>query len=259
MIPDFDPAWRDYHDELVSRGHARRRQLSAVIVGLARNLSFRLPNACRLLDSVGSGFAVSRVAVFENDSGDNTRDELLKYSQQQQTHAEVVILGATRGDPIWPQTRDLSRAQAMAGYRAECQEYVRRNPADVVLVLDLDVADYSDAGLSHTLGNDDWDFVGSYGLAMVREQRVQFDVWAFRDVLHPEPHTRFEINPRHYRLGWPIFPVLSCFGGLGVYRGEAYLAGTYSGGDCEHVQFHKSIQAAGYRRFFLNPNQYVLY
>ena len=49
----------------------------------------------------------------------------------------------------------------------------------------------------------------------------------------------------------------SAFGGLCLYRREAYLAGVYEGGDCEHVFHHKAMQKAGYQ-LFLNPgSRYV--
>jgi len=40
-----------------------------------------------------------------------------------------------------------------------------------------------------------------------------------------------------------------------VYDAEAYLSGTYSGEDCEHVTLHRSIVSRDpFRRFGLNPS-----
>ena len=54
-------------------------------------------------------------------------------------------------------------------------------------------------------------------------------------------------------------PVHSCFGGIGLYRMEAWLAARYSGDDCEHVTLHRRMREAGYGRQFLNPSQIALY
>jgi hypothetical protein len=63
-----------------------------------------------------------------------------------------------------------------------------------------------------------------------------------------------------YLRGESLFPLTSCFGGLGVYRMKAFAAGEYdSGTDIEHVPFHRSMRQNGYGRVFLNPSQITLY
>jgi hypothetical protein len=56
-----------------------------------------------------------------------------------------------------------------------------------------------------------------------------------------------------------LVPVTSCFGGLGIYRMQAYAAGRYADDDLEHAAFHRSLLARGHRRLFLNPSQIVVY
>jgi hypothetical protein len=46
----------------------------------------------------------------------------------------------------------------------------------------------------------------------------------------------------------------SAFGQLAVYETHYYLLGTYSGTDCEHVTFHRSINEQAYFEFGLNPS-----
>jgi hypothetical protein len=53
-------------------------------------------------------------------------------------------------------------------------------------------------------------------------------------------------------VGSPPFPMNSAFGGLAVYQTKAFLAGGYSGEDCEHVPHHRRMREAGYQ-MFLNP------
>ena len=56
-----------------------------------------------------------------------------------------------------------------------------------------------------------------------------------------------------------MVPVTSCFGGLGIYRTEALLAGCYGARDCEHIDLHRSMREKGFTRTFLNPSQITLY
>jgi hypothetical protein len=55
-------------------------------------------------------------------------------------------------------------------------------------------------------------------------------------------------------VGSPPIRMNSAFGGLAVYRTEAFTAPGvhYAGGDCEHVALHKSMRQAGYG-LWLNP------
>jgi hypothetical protein len=62
-----------------------------------------------------------------------------------------------------------------------------------------------------------------------------------------------------WKRGDPLVAVYSCFGGLGVYRMEAVLGARYSGEDCEHVTFHRSMREQGFGRMFLNPHQITLH
>jgi hypothetical protein len=57
----------------------------------------------------------------------------------------------------------------------------------------------------------------------------------------------------HPRVGGPPIEFHSAFGQLAVYRADAYLRGKYSGEDCEHVAFARSIKQPD-TRLGLNPS-----
>ena len=51
-----------------------------------------------------------------------------------------------------------------------------------------------------------------------------------------------------------LIEVDSAFGGLGIYKKEAFISATYIGSEdgkdiCEHVPFHRSLKKKGYRLF----------
>jgi hypothetical protein len=132
------------------------------------------------------------------------------------------------------------------------------DPTDYVLVLDLDIGQYSRAGLAHSLSHE-FDVMGSNGLYLSKGQYIQNDVWAWRRPGDPTPLTLRDVHPIVPPVGAPLIPLLSCFGGMALYRYAAYTSAVYMGGDCEHVPFHRSLVAQGYDRIFLNPSQIVLY
>ena len=93
-----------------------------------------------------------------------------------------------------------------------------------------------------------------------------YDLWALRGV--GQPRCYFDTYRNGYG-GWgyswlpPVGSnpaiVASAFGGLCIYRTEAYLRGTYAGEeDVEHVPFHQSIAKATYQNIYLNPSQRMI-
>ena len=141
----------------------------------------------------------------------------------------------------------------MAEYRNRYRRYVLEHfgTFDHVLVTDTDLAGgWSFDGLANTFGQDDWDFVGSYGLerghSALGVDWLHFDAWAFRALGHPEPHSNVEVNAIVFDRGEPMLPVLSCFGGMGVYRMNAIESAEYGGPDLEHATLHARMRKGGY-------------
>ena len=259
---DFAPMDFSRIEEYSSRvqaGYGRMRDAKAVLCGLARNVP--QPMLVALHARIGvlrARFGELVGYFFENDSQDNTAGRLKSW---QGGWSGLEVYSVARGDPLWPRTRNMARAEAMAGYREHCRQAIaERHPdAAYVIVVDLDLQDWDETGIANTLGQDDWDMVGSNGIATVRGRQVQFDAWAFRRAGDFAPMHWRQVNPMRFRRGEPMLACNSCFGGMGVYRMEAYLSARYTGGDCEHVGLHRGMTAAGFGRIYLNPSQVVLY
>ena len=252
------------HRRRCERGRAAMARSRVAITGLARNLGAILPTTIARVERLGGLFADHRVVVYENDSTDDTKLILRAWAA---ANRRVHVTTEDCSAPVNPTTRCLHRIERMARYRTRCQDAVRAlcPEYDFTIVLDLDVAGgWSEDGVANSFGYDGWDFVGSNGLIYRREGLEfnalrQYDMWALRfdDALTPLP-TR---DARRYlfRPGEPLVPVTSCFGGLGIYRMEAFQAGRYEPSDCEHVTFHRSLIEAGFGRLFLNPSQMLVY
>jgi hypothetical protein len=78
---------------------------------------------------------------------------------------------------------------------------------------------------------------------------LHYDAWALRLNSFWDDYTADAGGWKHQWLppvGSPVVRVCSAFGGLAVYRTLDYLAGTYTGEDCEHVTFHASLAGSMY-------------
>jgi len=161
------------------------------------------------------------------------------------------------------------RTIALANYRNICRNWVENNysECDYVIVLDLD----PDLGFSvdgiynsiYWLNNiDDAGGMASYSLYLrYNKQSVEFvhyDSFAAR-LNDWEPTINDDVNNKWFRNLHPLvgsnpIPMYSCFGGLAVYKKEAFLSGHYDGSiGSEHVLFHQCLRDKGYN-MYLNPS-----
>ncbi len=250
--------------ERVECGRQRMRSSRVVIAGIVRNAIDVLPLTIDRIERLAKLFADYRVVVYENDSVDGTQELLTAWAAGV---PQVTVRSEVLGSPVSPSIRCELRGDRMAAYRNCYHRLIASRFADFdhVIVLDLDLpGGWSNDGISNTFGCDNWDFVGSNGriLQWARWRLnawLHFDAWAFRRFGSFDPMGTREVNDYIWRRGEPLVPVYSCFGGLGIYRMPAFLAGRYDGGDCEHVTMHRSMREAGFDRIFLNPSQLVFY
>lgn len=250
-----------YHAR-VQRGREIASQSTVAICGLARDIESRIPRLIEAMTAIGGLFSDYRIHIYENDSVDRTKPLLEAWSKRD---PRVHFRSETIRRLKWASVRSGVRADHMADYRNACHDSVGHVVArtgqqpDYVVVMDTDLGGWSLDGILSSIGTENWDAMGANGLQMLHGRIVQYDVWAWRDLKHPHAHPATEINPRVYDRGHPPVPVLSCFGGMGVYKGPAYMAARYRGGDCEHVLLHTAMAAAGYSRIFLNPGMVTMY
>lgn len=260
VAPEFHAEYR----QRVASGRQRMSATTAVIGGLARDVAGVLPLTIARIEQIGAMFADYRVVIYENDSRDDTPQLLTDWAAR---NSRVHVTIERRGDLVNPNTRCLKRAERMAHYRNQCLEAIRARFADFghVLIVDTDLADgWSFDGLANTFGHDDWDFVGSNGLILKRvgwqlNVAMQYDAWAFRSDEAFTPYSTKLVNHMSWTRGAPLVPVTCSFGGLGVYRMPAYLAGQYAGHDVDHVTHQQIARPQGFTRTFLNPSQIALY
>ena len=255
----------DAYRRRVGRGRERMRESSVVFCGLCRDARHFLPRLAARVERLGGMFRDYRVVLVEDQSTDATLEFL---DDWRASNPRVDVLGGAPDVPRHARARGAARAGWMAGCRNRYRDRVAAEYADFdhAIVIDANLAGgWSFEGVAHTFGGDDWDFVGSNGLARRpaagpdAPRYRHHDIRAFRPAAGTAACDLVDHADLHLRRGMPMLPVESCFGGLGVYRMACLLACSYGGGDCEHVVFHDRMRRSGLGRLYLNPSQIVLH
>ena len=234
------------------------RDLTCAFCFLARDCARRLPSTLAWIEQAGSEFSYWRAFGYENDSRDETAKILSEWAERQPKAATCTEAAGRRP---WGMVRSAQRGTDMADYRNRCRRLMLNGmpDADVVVVLDADLKRIDMDGLGDTMSRwGDFDVMASNGLRCDNGTWVQADAWAWRsetwdplDFQQVKHHTPLA-DEAPQRL-------LSAFGGMAVYRGDAYRAAEYGGGDCEHVVLHRRLYEVGYDRLYLNPAQVAIY
>jgi hypothetical protein len=226
-----------------------------------------LKNTLLLVDELAGLWRDCVYYVYENDSTDGTAEALDAFALRQWVTVEHDSLGGLDARGF-----DRERTERLAHCRSRCQTWVKHHAADAnyVLVLDTDPhGGFSVDGVLNSLGwfcqmlGESWHrrepgAMASSSLYIARAASgesiaVQYDAWPAKLNTWED---RRDHNWFHHLLppvGSPPIAMNSAFGGLCLYRREAYLAGVYDGNTCEHVGFHRAMQNAGYQ-LFLNPS-----
>ena len=148
--------------------------------------------------------------------------------------------------------------------------------SDFVIIVDLDVASIDISGIAHSFGlSEQWDAVCSNGYFYDSLfNRKYYDAYALLE--HgTENNKQTEESIQNCRIKWgklklgmPLIPVYSGFGGLAIYRYDAIKGQRYkviNNNDprvevmCEHFSLCKSMRDFGKNRIFINPNMTISY
>jgi hypothetical protein len=256
LLPPAEEFANDYLSN-AERGRALAAQSSVALVAICRNAMPWLPSTLELVERTGERFASWVGYIYENDSSDDTKEVLLSWADGKQKCVSV----QDNGRPHLNNTTAPVRTHALAEYRSACQEFVRLlNPTpDYVIVYDTDPwGGWSIDGIMTSLAHLEAD-KSFYGMAAYswcefgNKIAAHYDAFAAR-INHWKQRDQNWFHLWHPPVGSPPVEFRSAFGQLAIYRSGAFLSGQYTGEDCEHVTFHRSIRSG---RLGLNPSMRV--
>lgn len=257
-----DPEFADDYADAVRRGEIHASQRDVVFVGMARQIGDILPLTIERIERLGEQFRSWSAVVVENDSTDDTKDVL--HAWQSRRTGRVVA-----------DCRDLGREHLHLFERARVERYAeyrnryrdiaasRFRDADTVIALDLDAwGGWSDAGVLHSVAMlAEMPLAGAMASTSLYRAKTDggvlcwghYDLWALRLYgIRPrfEPWQPLWLPPP----GAAPIRVVSAFGGLTMYKADAFFNATYAShdGDIEHVGFHRSMAEVGWH-VYLNP------
>lgn len=239
---------------------------SVVVAGVARDCGKSIAATLEALRNASVGFRRADFAIVESDSTDETRQELNRLASEMDLSFECL---GRLADTI------PARTQRIAHARNRMVELVREKypDNDYVIVADLDGVNdnVTKAGIESA-----WSSIEPWDVVTANQPGRYYDIWALRHAswspndcwqaareLEPvfgrNQARRLAVWSRQANLPThaPLLEVDSAFGGLAIYRSDAFFSGQYSGINdglevCEHVPFHECIRAAGFR-IFINP------
>jgi hypothetical protein len=263
----------DNYNKKIEEGKILWKDKKVVICGLARNCESKIDKNIDLINKLGKYFKDYKIVIFENNSDDNTREKISSYSN-------IDLIGNNDGEDFSSGYEE-SRIQRLANYRSQVQSYIKNNYSDYdhVIIIDFDIKLFSIDGILTSLAWDkNFDVMGSVSLVyqpdLVSEDGfVHYDRWAFKfHTWYEEWSISQEMDMRWFwywkpPIGAKPIECLSVFGGLAIYKINAYLSGYYdykhpeeiSG--CvtsEHNQFHYTLHKNGYNKIYINPCQRVI-
>ncbi len=254
----------------------------AVIAGCARNSARDLPFVLRNIERIAGVFKQSRVVICENDSVDGTLDILKQWSAK--TNLKCYILS----EPLRLRPRVLRIAWARNRI-LECIRLHALDSYDYLVMMDMDEVNkrISLRGFLTSFNYPfDWDVMCAnqldyyYDFFALRTDKYDINPWGPAERHRWADGTDLSLwfepdvaGGKRIPVNSDPIPVLSCFGGLGIYRMSSIEGVTYKPErvlnedgsqfthpdtgideyDCEHASFHKQMRDRHGAKIYINP------
>lgn len=265
-------------DKTIIEGYKKMSGYKVSFCSIARDCEKNLRANIQRLEILRSLFLDSEIIIFENDSKDKTKEiiESWKLRSRNLTFVSEKYNNKTIPDNLHEVNPFFSRhrIEKMCNYRNKYIEILNKNEfdRDFVIVIDLDIAGFELDGVAHSFGlAQEWSCITSNGTSLSRRFTKQYhDSYALieigKDGLPIDEYTiknnRKVFSCLNKRM--PLFPVVSAFGGLAIYKWNAIKGKVYSciSNDdkrvqvlCEHISLNRQIEG----NVFINPKMKVKY
>jgi hypothetical protein len=239
---------------------------SVLICGTARNVARKIDEFILDTDTAFAGFEKITFLICESFSSDETWEKLLSLKSERDNFHCIQDDQIDEGES--------RRTVRIASARNRLRETIKENFAnyDFVVMMDLDGVnrDLSRKNVESCWQHTMWDG------ATANQPLRYYDIWALRadswcetdcwneyaslrkDMSHKQAlKTAVTSKMRSIKTNTPPISVHSAFGGLAIYRMNAFLSSEYVGADtegkeiCEHVPFHKGLTNNGFKIYIM--------
>ena len=274
------------HINEIEKGKEILSKSGIIICAIVRDCEKGLKRNLPVINSICDISKDYHVVIFENDSIDKTKQILEAWSLKKknihilsESYKTQTIPAKTQCGEINPSFSE-ARISKMALYRNKYLSYIEENKleGDYVIIVDLDVFSISLNGILSSFGfENDWDAITANGISrsfssMFRKR--YYDTYAlFECGLENVPQTEKIIKKNQYQWAFmknkmPLIPVVSAFGGLGIYKKKAIEGCRYGvlfnddvNVQCrtEHYHLYQEMKKKGYSRIFINPSMSIKY
>lgn len=253
---------------------------SVVVCGCVRNCAKELKKNLRRLSTLQKSVSKLHLVLAENDSRDDTRRVAQSWMNGSPDHhlVDPCLAGVDDAPPGSNPFFGLRRIKKMAALRNACVERVESSgmAVDRIIWIDLDVYHFHVDDLLRSLAlSNSKDAVLANGLMPTDDNSgyAYYDTYA---TLLPDEPLPQSIG-RMERIGAALsalaadaapVPVISAFGGIGIYRADAVRGLRYRAEPnpdeeiqslVEHTPYQMDMAAQGHGRIVLDPRLRVLH
>ena len=163
--------------KIVERGYEIMAQSNIAICSIVRNCGESLERNIPKVEKLRNKFKNSRVYIFENDSLDNTKEELRKWNKN---YDHVIVKFEDGKKETIPtaklmDTIKISHIIAFQGWQRTGMQYLEllKNcdiNIDFMIVIDFDIIRFDIDGLAHSFGlKDTWDVITANGYSFSKK------------------------------------------------------------------------------------------
>ena len=211
----FNTNNKQYYEKLIT-GFQKMENSTVFITGLARNCEEQLIYNIKRIQKLASMFKDYRIFIYENDSNDRTANILKQWSIN---NRKVTVSSENVGKIRHKSDQSIERRIDMSWYRNQYLIKIQQQSSDYTVVYDFDVdGGFSYEGVANSIG---WggDVYGSNSILVQDNSQYYYDTYALE--LFKEC-SDVEKNLLEFRRGDKPKEVLSCFGGLAIYKTKCF-------------------------------------
>ena len=239
-----------------------------IITGVCQNIKNYVFNTIHKFIYLSIYFEKIKIIIYENDSTDNTLNELKKFEYiinhiNNINNIEFIILNES--NIKGKLTQRVSHAR---NYILKYIESKKLNP-DYIISIDMDdiLIDFKCSSILYPFfENCDWSMFGA-------NSNIYYDMWALRTLNKPDKDfwdgkkknnkyimSKSDILKEYFIIDKDSNPIRvnSCFNGIGIYKYKDIKNCKYNGDKtCEHVSFHQEMIRNNNAKLYIHPKLIV--